>query len=48
MREVAVSLEPVFDRRPELLPIFKQAGWGWWGGTHQRGERSLHCSVCAA
>ncbi|KAL4435476.1 hypothetical protein ABPG77_006238 [Micractinium sp. CCAP 211/92] len=24
VREVAVSLEPVFDRRPELLPIFKQ------------------------
>lgn len=25
VREVAVSLQPVFDKRPELLPIFKQA-----------------------
>ncbi|PSC71495.1 glutamate dehydrogenase isoform A [Micractinium conductrix] len=24
VREVAVSLQPVFDKRPELLPIFKQ------------------------
>ncbi len=25
VREVAVSLQPVFEKRPELLPIFKQA-----------------------
>ena len=30
VREVAMSLQPVFDKRPELLPIFAQACAGAW------------------
>lgn len=28
VKEVAVSLEPVFEKRPEYLPIFKQVWQG--------------------
>ena len=40
VREVAVSLQPVFDKRPELLPIFKQA-------SAAAGRRRRRCAAAA-
>lgn len=55
VREVAVSLQPVFEKRPELLPIFKQArgsavvkqGGGTKGGRARSVDAAGRCIASA-